>query len=55
MNIDIIVPYVDENDTAWQRDFLCYKQQEIQAGIQKENNKQAFAEERIRDWDAFTN
>lgn len=53
MNIDIIVPYVDEFDEEWQKDFDFYKEQEIKAGIQKESNKQAFAEERIRDWDAF--
>ena len=51
--IDIIVPYVDENDKAWQADFNKYKQKEIKAGIQKETNAQAFAKERVRDWEAF--
>ena len=51
--IDIIVPYVDENDKEWQKDFKAYKEKEIKAGIQKPSNTQAFAEERIRDWDNF--
>ena len=51
--IDIIVPYVDENDKDWQKDFEYYKQEEIKQGIQEADNKQAFGEERIRDWDAF--
>lgn len=53
MNIDIVVPYVDEFDESWQKDFNFYKEQEIKAGIQKDTNRQAFAKERTRDWDAF--
>ena len=51
--IDIIVPYVDENDKEWQNDFNYYKQKELEAGIQKQSNRQAFATERTRDWDNF--
>lgn len=53
MKIDIIVPYVDETDSEWQKDFNYYKELEIEKGIQKQSNTQAFAKERTRDWEAF--
>ena len=51
--IDIIVPWVDENDKEWREDFEYYRQLEIDQGIQNANNIQAFGKERIRDWGAF--
>lgn len=53
MDIDIIVPYVDENDPDWKRDYEYYKELEVKQGIQQKTNEQAFATERTRDWDAF--
>lgn len=52
-HIDIIVPYVNDQDPNWKADYNYYKEQEIKMGIQKPTNRQAFAAERIRDWDAF--
>ena len=53
MKIDIIVPYVDENDEAWKSDYDRYRAEEIASGKQYENNQQAFAKERVRDWNSF--
>ena len=52
-NIDIIVPWVDENDMEWRKSFNEWKDTEIRAGIQKPTNLQAFGEERVRDWEVF--
>lgn len=50
-SIDMVITYVDENDLSWQKDYNKYKKREIKKGITKENNKQAFGKERIRNWD----
>ena len=51
--IDIIVPWVDENDSEWRKLYNKWKDIEIAQGIQKSDNLQAFGKERIRDWNVF--
>ena len=53
MKIDIIIPYLDSSDKEWQKDYNYYRDLEINAGIQKPTNTQAFGVERLRDWDNF--
>ena len=49
--IDLVVTYVDGADKEWQKSYIKYKQQEINEGIVKETNAQAFGIERVRSWD----
>jgi hypothetical protein len=51
--IDIIITYVDENDKEWKDNFNYWKDKEIKEGKQKEDNRQAFGEERIREWNTL--
>ena len=50
---DIVVTYLNERYKQWQDDFNYWKNKEIEEGIQTPDNRQAFGEERIREWDAF--
>lgn len=49
--IDIVVTYVDDQEPSWKKDFLYWKQYEIDKNIIKQSSAQAFGEERIRNWD----
>lgn len=51
--VDIVVTYLNERDSKWQEDFNYWKDKEIKEGKASPNNRQAFGEERIREWDAF--
>lgn len=51
--VDIVVTYLNQRDKAWQEEYNYWKDKEISDGIQKLTNKQAFGEERIRDWHCF--
>lgn len=51
--IDIVVTYLNERDEKWRQDYTYFKDKEIEEGIQSPTNRQAFGEERIREWDAF--
>lgn len=51
--IDIVVTYLNSRDKKWNEDFNYYKNLELGLDIQKETNKQAFGEERTREWDFF--
>ena len=51
--VDIIVTYLNERDEKWQKDFKYWKDKEIKEGKAKEDNRQAFGEERTREWDTF--
>lgn len=51
--VDIVVTYLNENDEQWQKDYNYWKDKEIKEGKAQANNRQAFGEERIRQWDAF--
>ena len=51
--IDIVVTYLNERDEKWQKDFNYWKEREIKEGRAKESNRQAFGEERTREWDCF--
>lgn len=51
--VDIVVTYLNERDEKWQEDFKYWKDKEIAEGIQTPDNRQAFGEERTREWDIF--
>ena len=51
--VDIVVTYLNERDEKWQEDFNYWKDKEIKEGKASPNNRQAFGEERTREWDAF--
>lgn len=51
--IDIVVTYLNERDKKWQEAFKYWKDKEILQGIAREDNRQAFGEERTREWDTF--
>ena len=48
--IDIVVTYLNDSDPVWRKDYNKYKQEEINKGIIKATSKQAFGEERLRNW-----
>ena len=50
--IDIVVTYVDDNSN-WREKFNYWKGRETSSGKADINNRQAFGEERIRDWGTF--
>ena len=52
-DIDIVVTYLDSNKKNWQEEYRRYQEEEIEKGIQREDNRQAFGEERIREWDTL--
>lgn len=51
--VDIVVTYLNERDKKWQEDFKYWKDKEIKEGIAEATNRQAFGEERTREWDTF--
>lgn len=51
--IDIVVTYLDENKGNWRKDSSLRKEYEIIKGIQNKENRQAFGEERIRNWNTL--
>ena len=51
--IDAIVTYVDEKVPEWRKNFNYWKEKEIREGKTRRSNRQAFGEERTRDWNAF--
>jgi len=51
--IDIVVTYLNERDEQWQKDFNYWKEKEIKEGRTVATNRQAFGEERTREWDIF--
>ena len=51
--IDIVVTYLNERDKKWQEAFKYWKEKEIIEGRARESNRQAFGEERTREWDVF--
>ena len=53
MKIDIVVTYLNERDKQWQEDFKYWKDKEIQEGKAELTNRQAFGQERTREWDTF--
>ena len=50
--MDIVVTYVDDNK-KWREEFNYWKGRETSKGQADINNRQAFGEERIRDWGTF--
>lgn len=50
--IDIVVTYLDDN-SQWRKKFNYWKSIETGNGTNNENNRQAFGEERLRDWGTF--
>ena len=51
--IDIVVTYVYERDKTWAQEFKYWKDKEIREGKTNKKNRQAFGEERTREWDMF--
>ena len=52
--VDLVVTYLNSSDKNWQEQYNYWAQYEIENKLQDKNNKQAFGEERIRNWgDAF--
>ena len=51
--IDIVVLYCDDNDPKWKESFNYYKNLEITTGQANIKNRQAFGDERYRDWEVF--
>ena len=50
---DLVVTYLDSNQKDWQENYIKYMQEEIKQGKQTASNRQAFGEERIRDWETL--
>ena len=50
---DLVVTYLDSNQKDWQEAFTKYMEEEIKEGKQERTNRQAFGEERIRDWETL--
>lgn len=50
--MDIVVTYVDDN-SEWREQFNYWKGRETSSGKADINNRQAFGEERLRDWGTF--
>ena len=51
--VDIVVTYLNENDPQWQKDFAYWKDKEIKEGKTNPDNRQAFGEERTREWNTL--
>lgn len=51
--IDIVVTYLNERDKEWRESFKYWKEREIEEKRAEEDNRQAFGEERTREWDSF--
>ena len=50
---DLVVTYLDSNQKDWQEAYTKYMEEEIKEGKQEKTNRQAFGEERIRDWETL--
>lgn len=51
--IDIVVTYLNDKDDTWREQFNYWKGRETSSGKADINNRQAFGEERLRDWGTF--
>ena len=51
--VDIVITYLNERDEKWQKDFYYWKEKEIATGKNRQSNRQAFGEERTREWDTL--
>ena len=51
--IDIVITYLNEKNKKWQEDFKYWKEKEIKEGKAREDNRQAFGEERTREWETL--
>lgn len=51
--IDIVITYLNPRDKQWQEDFNYWKDKEIKEGKTTPSNRQAFGEERTREWDTL--
>ena len=51
--IDIVVTYLNDSDKKWREEFNYWKGRELSKGQTDINNRQAFGEERLRDWGTF--
>lgn len=51
--IDIVVTYLNDSDKKWREEFAYWKGREVSKGQADINNRQAFGEERLRDWGTF--
>lgn len=51
--IDIVITYLNSRDKQWQEDFNYWKEKEIKEGKTTPSNRQAFGEERTREWDTL--
>ena len=49
--IDIVITYVTDKDPIWRAGYFKYKDLEIKSGSQVSSNRQAFGNERSRDWE----
>jgi len=50
--MDIVITYLNDNE-QWRKDFNRYKKEELEQGKAEASNRQAFGEERLRDWGTF--
>lgn len=48
---DIVITYLNERDPQWRKDFQYWKDKEVKSGKARLSNRQAFGEERTREWD----
>jgi len=48
--IDIVVTYLDDTEPSWRENYNYWKSIEINNNITNPNSKQAFGEERLRNW-----
>ena len=50
--IDLVITYLNDNE-EWRKAFNYWKEKETNKGQADPNNRQAFGEERLRDWGTF--
>lgn len=48
--VDIVVTYLDDTEPSWRENYNYWKSIEINNNIANPNSKQAFGEERLRNW-----
>ena len=51
--IDLVVTYLDDSIPEWRASYNKYLKEEFDAGIVTKSNRQAWGEERIRNWDTM--
>lgn len=51
--VDIVVTYLNSQDSLWQEQFLKYQDEECFKGIAKRTDMQSFGADRFREWDLF--